>query len=125
MVLSCVFVVLTCNLVVCVCVCVCVRTRVHACACTQSLSHVQLFVTPWTVAHQAPLSMQFSKQKYWSKLPFPTPGDLPDPGIKPASFVIFCVGRHIFTTEPPRKPNLSEFTCKLGVLTCILAVLML
>ena len=47
------------------------------------LSHVQLFVTPWTIAHQVPLSMGFSRQEYWSGLPFPTPGDLPDPEIKP------------------------------------------
>ena len=45
--------------------------------------HVQLFVTLWTVAHQAPLSMGFSRQEYWSGLPFPPPGDLPDPGIEP------------------------------------------
>ena len=49
------------------------------------LSRVQLFVTPWTVAHQAPPSMEFSRQEYWSGLPFPSPGDLPDPGIKPGS----------------------------------------
>ena len=49
----------------------------------KSLSHVQLFVTPWTVAHQAPPSMGFSRQEYWSGLPFPSPGDLPDPGIEP------------------------------------------
>ena len=48
-------------------------------------SHVQLFVTPWTVAHQAPLSMRFSRQEYWSGLPFPPPGELPDPGIKSRS----------------------------------------
>ena len=48
---------------------------------TLSLSHVQLFVTPWTVAHQAPLSMEFSRQEYWSGLPFSPPGDLPNPGI--------------------------------------------
>ena len=53
----------------------------------QSLSSVQLFATPWTVAHQAPLSMEFSRQEYWSELPFPPPGDLPDPGIKPMSLV--------------------------------------
>ena len=45
-------------------------------------SHIQLFVTPWTVACQAPLSMGFSKQEYWSGLPCPSPGDLPNPGIK-------------------------------------------
>ena len=53
--------------------------------CVQSLSHVQLFVTPWTVALQAPLSMEFSRQEYWSGLSFPSPGDLPNPGIKPRS----------------------------------------
>ena len=52
--------------------------EVHVCM----LSYVRLFATPWTVAHQAPLSMEFSRQQYWSGLPFPTPGDLPDPGIK-------------------------------------------
>ena len=51
----------------------------------KSLSHVQLFAIPWTVAQQAPLSMEFSRQKYQSGLPFPSPGDLPDPGIKPGS----------------------------------------
>ena len=51
----------------------------------KSLSRVQLFVTPWTVAYQDPLSMGFSRQEYWSGLPFPSPGDLPDPGIEPRS----------------------------------------
>ena len=51
----------------------------------KSLSRVRLFVTPWTAAHQAPQSMGFSRQEYWSGLPFPSPGDLPDPGIKPGS----------------------------------------
>ena len=50
-----------------------------------SLSCVQFFVTPWTVANQAPLSMEFSRQEYWTGMPFPSPGDLPDPEIKPAS----------------------------------------
>ena len=59
------------------CVCVCVRAR--------ALSHVQLFATPWTLALQASLSMGFSRSEYWSGLPFPTPGDLPDPGLGPAS----------------------------------------
>ena len=54
---------------------------------SESVSHhgltcVQLFTTPWTIARQAPQSMQFSKQEYWSGLPFPSPGDLPDPGIE-------------------------------------------
>ena len=63
--------------------------------------------TPWTVALQAPLSMGFSKQGHWIGLLFPSPGDLPDPGIRPASPVfqvglLYC-GRH-FPTEPPGKP---------------------
>ena len=51
----------------------------------QLLSRVLLLATPWTIAHQPPLSMEFSRQKYCSGLPFPSPGDLPDPGIKPGS----------------------------------------
>ena len=60
----------------CVCVCVCV------CVC-KSLSRVQLFASPWIVACEAPLSVEFSRQRYWSRLAFPSPGDLPNPGIKP------------------------------------------
>ena len=55
------------------------------CVHGQLLSHIQLFVTPWTVARQAPLSVEFSRQEYWSGLPFPPPGDLPNAGIKPVS----------------------------------------
>ena len=51
----------------------------------QLISCVQFFQTPWTVAHQAPLSVEFSRQEYWSGLPFPSSGDLPDPGVKLAS----------------------------------------
>ena len=54
----------------------------------KSLSHIQLFVTPWSVAQQAPLSMGFFRQEYWSGLPFPSPGDLPNPGIKPRSLTL-------------------------------------
>ena len=60
----------------------------------RSLSHVQLFVTPWIVASQAPLSMEFFSQEYWSVLSFPPPGDLPNSGIKPAS-PVSCIGRWI------------------------------
>ena len=63
-------------------------------------SRVLLFVTPWTVTHQAPLSIEFSRQEYWSGLPLPTPGDLPDPGIEPASLSFPAL---VFTTVPPRK----------------------
>ena len=60
---------------------------VTACGCTlsRSLSHVWLFATPWTMAHQAPLSIGFSRQEYWNGLPFPSPEDLPDPGVKAGS----------------------------------------
>ena len=75
--------------------------------CVQSLSRVCLFVTPWTVACQAPLSMRCSQQEYWSKLPFPSLGDLPQPGIEPASLaspVSLALAGGFFTTVPPGKP---------------------
>ena len=75
--------------------------RLNRRVCVQSFSHVQLFVTPWTVACHAPLSKEFSRQECWSGLPFPPPGDLPEPGIKPSSPAL--AGR-FFTTEPPGKP---------------------
>ena len=68
----------------------------------KSLSCVQLFATPWTKAQQAPPSMGFSRQEYWSGLPFPSPGDLPDPGIKPRSPALQA---DALTSEPPGKPK--------------------
>ena len=70
------------------------------CLFAQSFIHVQLFTTPWTVACQAPLSLGFPRQEYWSGLPFPAPQDLPQPGIKSMSPVL---ADGFFTTEP-RKP---------------------
>ena len=70
----------------------------------QSLSHLRLFVTPWTIVHQAHLSMEFSWPEYWRGLPFPPPEDLPDPGIEPASPVASALAGGFFTTEPPGKP---------------------
>ena len=67
----------------------------------KSLSHVRLFATPWTVALQAPLSMGFSRQEYWSGLPFPSPGDLPDLRIEPRSPTLQA---DTLTSEPPAKP---------------------
>ena len=64
-------------------------------------NHVQLFLTPWTVAHQAPLSWYFLRQEAWSALPFPTPGDPPDPGIEPASFVSPVLADKFFPTVAP------------------------
>ena len=68
-------------------------------------SHNCLFVTPRTVACQAPLSVPFPRQDYWSVFPCPSPGDLSDPGIKPAFPVAPALAGEFFTTEPPRKPK--------------------
>ena len=72
----------------------------HACV----LGRVQLCNPMWTVACQAPLSMEFSKQEYWSGLPFPPPGDSPNSGIKPAYHASPVLAGRFFTTEPPGKP---------------------
>ena len=66
----------------------------------KSLSRVRLFATPWTIAHEAPPSMEFSRQEYWSGLPFPSPGDLPNPGIEPGSPTLQA---DTLPSEPPRK----------------------
>ena len=71
----------------------------------KSLSHVRLFATPWTVAYQAPQSMEFFRQEYWSGLPFPSPGDLPDPGIKPGSP---AWQSDALPSEPQGKPDYDE-----------------
>ena len=63
-------------------------------------SHVQLFATLWTVAHQAPLSMGSSRQEYWSGLSFPSPGDLPNPGIEPMCLMSPALADRFFTTSP-------------------------
>ena len=66
------------------------------------LSSVRLFVTPWTAVYQAPPSMGFSRQEYWSGLPFPSPGDFPDPGIEPGSPAFQA---DALTSEPAGKPK--------------------
>ena len=68
------------------------------------LSRVRLSVTPWTEAHQTPLSMGFPRQEYWSGWSFPPPGDLPDPGIQPASPVVPALAGRFFITVSPGKP---------------------
>ena len=72
----------------------CVHENINHC-------RVRLLATPWTVAHQTPLSMGFPRQEYWSGLPFPSPGDLPDPGIKPRSPELQT---DFLPSEPPGKP---------------------
>ena len=69
------------------------------------LSPVQLFLTPWAAARQAPLSMEFPRQEYWSGLPFPSPGDLPNPGIKSTPLVSPALAGGFFTTEPQGSPD--------------------
>ena len=68
------------------------------------LSCVRLFATLWTVAYQAPPSMGFPRQEYWSGLPFPSPGDLPNPGIKPGSPTLQA---DTLTSEPPNSSNIK------------------
>ena len=63
--------------------------------CMCALSHVRLLEASWTVAHQAPLCLEFSRKEYWSQLPFPTPGDLPDPGMEPCVSCVSCIGKEI------------------------------
>ena len=69
------------------------------------LSRVQLFATPWTVAPQAPLSMGFPRQEYWSGLPFPSPGGVPDLGLEPVSLMFLALAGKFFTTVPSGKPT--------------------
>ena len=79
------------------------------------LSHVQLFDTPWTVAYQASQPMEFSRQEYWSRLPFPSPGDLPNPGIEPRSSTLQA---NSLQSEPPGKPpqiSISFINSKLKI----------
>ena len=68
------------------------------------LSHIQLFATPRTVAHQAPPPMEFSRQEHWSELPFPSPGDHPNPGIEPRSPALQA---DALPSEPQRKEKLD------------------
>ena len=76
----------------------------------KSLSSVRLFATPWTIAYQAPPSMGFSSQEYWSGLPFPSPGYLPDPGIEPRSPTFQA---DALTSEPPGNLSLPNITALL------------
>ena len=88
-----------------ICVCVCI----HGVSEVKSPSRVWLLATPWTVAYQAPLSMEFSRQEYWSGLPFPSPEDLPNPGIEPGSPALQA---DALPSEPPGKHVYMEATIK-------------
>ena len=76
----------------------------------KSLSHVRLSATPWTVAYKASPSMGFSRQEYWSGLPFPSPEDLPDRGMEPSSPAFEA---DALTSEPPEKPYCFKVTIKM------------
>ena len=92
----------------------------------KSLSCVWLFVTPWTVAYQAPPSMEFSRQEYWSGLPFPSPGDPPNPGVEPMSPALQA---DALPSEPPGKPysflwltNIALYICNITSLSIHLSM---
>ena len=76
----------------------------------KSLSCVRFFATPWTVAYQAPLSTEFSRQEYWSGFPFPSPGDLPNPGIKPRSTALRQPLYHLSHQVHPFKDPISKYS---------------
>ena len=78
----------------------------HCCYCFIAKSCLTPFGTPWTVAQQTSLSMGFHRQEYWSGLPFPSPGDLPNPGIETASPAFTC---GFFTTESPWKSHIHAY----------------
>ena len=80
-----------------------VFSPLHVCM----LSRVRLFVTPWTIAYQTPLSMDFSRQDYWSGLPFPSPGDLHNPGIELESLAFPALAGKFFTMVPLGKPHIE------------------
>ena len=82
----------------------------------KSLSHVRLFVTPWTVACKAPLSTGFSRQEFWSGLSFPSPGDLPGPGIEPVSPALQVDS---LPTEPPGKPQGRDIHVNIYPYMCV------
>ena len=83
----------------------------NARVCAQSLGHVPLFVTSWTIARQTPLSMGFPRQEYWNGLALPLSGELPNPGIEHASPASPELAGRYFTAEPPRKPNHTKARC--------------
>ena len=82
----------------------CARVLSYIYMCVLVCSVVSDSATPWTVAHQAPPSAEFFRQEFWSGLPFPPPGDLPGPGIKPVTLSSPASASRFFTATPPGKP---------------------
>ena len=87
-------------------ICVYVRYKMYVCVCVCSV--MSDCATPWTIVHWAPLSMELCRQKYWKGLPLPTPGDLPDPGIKPMLLESLALTGRFFTIEPPGSPEIHN-----------------
>ena len=83
--------------------------KIHHAKCVHVFSVMSNLAAPWTVAHQAPLSLGFSRQGYCSRLPFPTPGDLPDPGIEPTSPMSPVPAGGFFTIVSPGKPHYEKY----------------
>ena len=96
------------SLHVCVCVCVCV--------CVLVAQSCQLFATPWTIVCQTPLSMEFSTQEYWTGLTFVSPGDHPNPGIKPGFPSLLP---YSLPSEPPGKPTITYATAAKSLQSCL------
>ena len=96
----------------------CAWHTVHVCLLSH-FSRVQLFVTLWTVAHQAPLSMQFSRHEHWSGLPCPPPGDLPNPGMEPTSLMSPALGGGFFTTSATWEAPANKDWLPLAVLCSV------
>ena len=90
---------------------------VHECVLSCSV------VTPWTIAHQAPLSMELAQQEYWSGLPFPPPGDLSHPGIETTSPTASILVGRFFTTEPPGMARSQSYWIKMYTCICIMYIL--
>ena len=84
----------------------------RACVHASSLSHICLFAAPWTIARQDALSMEFYRKDYWSGLPFPTPGNIPNPGVEPMSLVSPALAGEFLTPEPPGKPHVDRSLVK-------------
>ena len=90
------------------CACWTNSTYVFKNVCVQLLSHIWPFATPWTIACQAPLSMEFSREEYWSGLPFPSPGALPDPGIEQHLLCLLHWQADSLLLAPPGKPVFKD-----------------
>ena len=101
------------------------KSKVNIFVCVLSLlSHVRLFAAPWTGACQAPLSMGFSRPEHWSRLPFPSPGDLSDRGIQPAFLMSPALASGFFTTSATwEAPNFCRIKCVYSIIKCIYSII--